>query len=693
LIVLLVVAVAGAYLNTFRVPLLLDDLITISGNPSIRRLSDIGTVLSPSRDTLSCGRPLLNLTFALNYAADGERVPGYHVLNLLIHAAAALLLFGIVRRTLALRSHPAPRADRVAWVVAALWALHPLATNAVTYVSQRAESLMGLCYLGAGYCLIRAATASARSTAWCVGAVLASAAGMATKEVMVTAPVLLLLFDRTFLATTWREVWRRRGLCHLGLAATWLLLAYLSVSTHLGSRVAGGTMGSLHNLLVESQVVMTYLGRAVWPGALVFDQGPSGWTIAGAWPWIAMLLLAATFGGACVAWWRGHSLAWCVVAWFILLAPTSSVVPIIGQPLAESRTYLPLIPMIAGIVVVADRLLGRYRLFIAVSVAIALGILTLNRNHVYRSADAIWTDTVLKCPGNERAHNALGVVFSLDSRKSAAAAEQFRLALVTKPDFPEAHNNLGRLLGRMPGREVEAASHFAAALQANPDYADAHTNFGVLLARIPGYQDAAEAHYRAALATNPGSIAAKNNLAKLLAAMPGREAEAISWFESALRDAPDSAVIHGNLGSVLMRLAGRETEAAEHLRESLRLDPNSAAIHSNYGLLLSRQSGRENEARAEFETALRLAPDLADAHSNLGMLLARHAGEEESALRQLETALRLNPKDANAHYHAGVVLKRTPGRTSEALAHLKAALQLQPNFAAAKAEVDSLTEH
>jgi len=146
----LILAALGAYWNSFNVPFLLDDALAIDDNLSIRHLGRIGDVLSPTTTAPTAARPLLNLSLALNFAGDDVSVRGYHVVNWLIHVCAGLALLGIVRRTLLLPSLR-PRYGEAALPLAAsaalLWTLHPLQTESVTYISQRAESLMGLFYL------------------------------------------------------------------------------------------------------------------------------------------------------------------------------------------------------------------------------------------------------------------------------------------------------------------------------------------------------------------------------------------------------------------------------------------------------------------------------------------------------------------------------------------------------------------
>jgi hypothetical protein len=219
-----------AYADSLRVPFLLDDAWNIVRNPSLRHLSQLGVILSPPGNLGVAGRPLYNLSFALNYAAGGPAVLGYHLVNLLIHLLAALTLFGVVRRTL---PRPMAAGTPVALAIAGLWLLHPVQTVAVTYISERSESLMGLCYLLTLYAFIRhAEPEAAHRRRWGWLAVFACLAGTATKEVMVSAPVLVLLYDRTFLAGTFSAALRRHTAVYAGLACSWILLACLMAGAH-----------------------------------------------------------------------------------------------------------------------------------------------------------------------------------------------------------------------------------------------------------------------------------------------------------------------------------------------------------------------------------------------------------------------------------------------------------------------------
>jgi hypothetical protein len=221
---LIVIAALVAFSPGFAGPFIFDDITSIVENPTIRHLWRIGPVLSPpyADGATVGGRPFLNFTFALNHAISGTNVWSYHALNLLIHAAAGLTLFGIVRRSLD-GTRLALHAIRIAGAVALLWTIHPVQTESVTYIVQRAESLNGFLYLLTLYAFIRA-TYSMQPHRWLALSVFSCLIGMATKEVMATAPLIVLLYDRCFVSGTFSRALRSRRGYYAALGATWLLL-------------------------------------------------------------------------------------------------------------------------------------------------------------------------------------------------------------------------------------------------------------------------------------------------------------------------------------------------------------------------------------------------------------------------------------------------------------------------------------
>jgi tetratricopeptide (TPR) repeat protein len=714
-----VLSVVAAYHDTFSVPFILDDHQMFAHNPTIRHL---GSALLPPPSSTAGGRPVFNLTFACNYALGGMNVWGYHAVNLLIHTLAALVLFGLVRRTLlrpafaGLRRAgppaPNPQAGQsfadAAWLamaVAVLWALHPLQTEAVTYISQRAESLMGLFYLLTLYCFVRGAEnqrtessgqkADTRvqiqeneiqkpsdfcpllSVLWLLASVCSCLLGALTKEVIVTAPVMVLLYDRTFVAGSFREAWRRRRGYYLGLACTWLLVGCLL--TGLGQRGAGFDQGisSWNYALTSCRTVVLYCKLAFWPHPLVFDYGTRIVTnaaeIAPYASVLALLLAGVAFalGSRPVI---GFGGAW----FFVILAPTSSVVPLAFQPMAEHRLYLSLASVITGGVLVLYGFLGRRSFPVFFVMAAGLGWLTVQRNRDYRSELSIWNDTVAKCPDNARAHSNLGTILLEAPRRLSAAVAQFETALKIDPKYAEAHNNLGDAFSMMPGRLPEAIVEDEIALRLQPNYATAHYNLGNALAQS-GRLSEAITQYETALLLNPGSVETYNNLGNAMLKLPGRQAEAVAQYRAALRIDPDSAETHNNLGNAMLEMPGQRSGAIAEYEAALRIAPDYAEAHNNLGRALINLPGRWSEAVGEFETALRLNPDYAEAHYNLGNAWIDSPGRLPDAIVEYQEALRINPALVAAHANLGTALLKVPGRLPEAIAQYEAALRIDPD--------------
>jgi tetratricopeptide (TPR) repeat protein len=704
---LLAAAVALAFGSSFSGAFQFDDIPALLENPTLRHLWPPWLPLLPPRGALTVsGRPLLNLSFALNYALSGYRPWSYHAFNLLIHLGAALALFGIVRRTLAARwSAERVQAFFPAFAAALLWAVHPLQTESVTYIVQRAECLAGLCYLLTLYGFIRAArigdrpewaeegSAGPREWSWGWGAfsLLACLAGVGVKEVMVTAPVTVFLYDRTFVAGGWASAWRRRRAYYLGLAATWIPLLGLVASTgwDRGS-TAGFHVGVswIHYWVTQGEAVARYLALSFWPHPLAFDYGPSGISAALAWALFAGLLAAlAVTAVGCL---RGRPWAFPAGAAFLVLSPTS-VVPGVLQFVAEHRMYLPLAAITTG-AVLAVRAVGGHltsrsaRRAAAVTLLIlaagGLSLATARRNLTYRSDLELWRDTIAKRPGSALAQaNVGGALLTRD--RTAEALPYCLEAVRLDPMKPTAHYNLG-LAYEGQKRFKEALREFEIAAWINPKLFYAQFRAGRVLDRL-GRPAEAEHYLRLALATQPDYGAAHGSLGVALSAL-GHSAEAIAEFEASLRLQPDQPEVEFDLGIALAR-AGRQEEAAAHYAAAVRLQPDYAEAQLNLGVTLA-ELGRFAAALPPLHAAVRLQPDSADAHGNLAAAL-EEVGQGTEAVAEYRRALALRPAFPAAHYNLGNALLRgrdLPGARAE----FAEALRLDPNFQPAREMLDRL---
>lgn len=645
---LIVLCALAAYHNSFSSPLLFDDKPAIIDNPTIRHLWPVWESFTPSAQKGSgvYGRPLINFSLALNYAIGGTNVRGYHVFNFVIHLLAGLTLFGLVRRTLCLprlQDRFGRDASPIAGVIALLWTIHPLLTESVSSVIQRTESLMGTLYLLTLYGFIRALEPSHR-TFWRIFTFVACLLGMLSKEVMVSAPLIALLYDRTFVTGSFGDAWRQRKNFYASLASTWLVLTWLVFNTH-GDR--GGTCGlngaatPWTYALTQCEAIIRYVRLSFWPYPLVFDYGSH--LVTRMTDVLAQgLALVALIGGTFFALWRRPPIGFLGACFFMILAPSSSIVPLVTQTMAEHRMYLPLAAIITLVVIGAYWWFGRRVIVGGFIVAIPLIMTTSLRNQDYATGFSIWADTVNKWPTCARAHNNLGGILIAAGRNEEALAH-FNDAIRLAPEMANAHFNRGIALLAL-NRKTEAIASFEDELRIKPEHPTAPFRLGSTLVEI------------------------------------GKPADALPHLETAAQLAPNDAATQYYLGDALAAL-DRPTDALAHYEQALRLQPDYAEAYCALADMLVRL-GKINEACSQYEKALSLNPTYADAHNNFGNALLQLDRPVE-AVAQYEKALQAEPSLVNAHCNLGIVLVELH-RLKEAAAHFRTALQLEPDNPSAK---------
>jgi Flp pilus assembly protein TadD len=582
----LLVAIGAVYGRSLDAPFIFDDVDGIENNESIFALwplvgtAEHGGALNPPSNLSSSGRPLVNLSLAVNYHWGGLRPFGYHAVNLAIHSFAALLLWAIVWRTLWL-PYFAGRFDASAgWLaltVALLWALHPLQTEAVVYVTQRSELLMALLYLSTLYASLRywsllslpseegrvvrklTAQHSTGRALWLTLAVLASLGGMASKEVMVTAPLMILFFDRAFVSGSLGVALRRSWPLYVGLACTWLLLLALNVGSPRGKSAGFGLGPPLISWwMTQSQVLLMYLKLVVWPWPLLIHYRlPYLETFSRAWVYVipVMTLVVVTL----ILLWRNHPVGYLLTWLFAILLPTS-VVPILTEIAAERRMYLPLASLVVLFAVGgyllaqevfkrsanAPRLLRFATVVPAAVLVIGFGLVSANRLRAYQDPTILWREVVQYQPQNALAHGNLGSLYAKSGRL-AEGIDALQKAVSLDPDDHTALSNLGQALTDA-GKFDEAIHKLSTAVTQQPDEPLALNNLGVALIHA------------------------------------GRFSEAIVPLERAVRARPWFAMAHNNLGGALAAL-GKTAEAIDQFRQALQLDPNLVMAQQNLAAL------------------------------------------------------------------------------------------------------------
>ncbi len=444
------------------------------------------------------GRPLVNFTLAINYALGGLQVEGYHWMNFAIHLLTTFTLFGFLRRTLQLpRFSETIRRDSL-WIagsIAALWSLHPLQTETVTYIVERSESLVSLFYLLTLDSFLRSQSSS-RSWIWLLISVFFCYCGMGSKEVMVSAPFIILLYDWIFIERKFPDLWRSRRFYYWGLLSSWILLAYLVVESQGRGNVVSlsGKISFWENLQTQAWAICHYLKLIFWPDPLIFDYGVTTVTsIEKVVP--SFFVILAIMGAIGKISWRYPQWGFWGI-WGVFLMTPSSIIPIQAETIVEHRVYLALAPVLLYVVIFGYRVGGKLVFPLFILVALALGFRTHLRNEDYRSLESIWKSTLLDAPLNSRAHsNYAGSLYS--QKKWDEAETHIKEAIRLDPQDPNAYLNYARLY-QAQGRLPEAESMCRKAIQINPLLSETKVALATLRL-LQGNVDEASSIYRQAI--------------------------------------------------------------------------------------------------------------------------------------------------------------------------------------------------
>ncbi|MCD6365049.1 MAG: tetratricopeptide repeat protein [Planctomycetes bacterium] len=674
-LVLLMAVGVGIYLNSLNGPFIYDDRFSIEKNDNIRHLWPLWKAMSAKVEYPVAGRPLVSLTLAINYAIGGLDVRGYHIFNIAVHVLAGLVLFGVVRRTLlteVLRRRFGQIAMPMALACALIWTVHPLLSECVNYITQRTESMMGLFYLLTMYCAIRA-DRGARRRWWFVGAVISCSLGMASKGVMVTAPLMVVLYDLTFGGRPIKRTLRRRMWLYAALACTWIILVLLMYPSRRPTTVGFGLgVSAMDYARGQCRVIVNYLRLAIWPHPLVLDYGHSlPVTTAEAAPYgiVVLVLLSATV----LAFFRRPAVGFAGAWFFLILGPTSSFVPIVTEVGADRRMYLPL----AGLVVlaaaggyvllswllmrppetskaselaerieVADRLARRVGVVLVLLIAVALAITTVRRNRDFRSQESIWRSAVKARPDNERAQCSLGAVLMVDGQYDEAI-ECFRRA-TRRNDYIKARYNLAQAFmkrGAASGRRSdldEAEKNYKIVLEAKSDHVKALFNLGRIY-KSEAKLDEAISLYRRAVKADPDAPEILYALGRALE-LKKQPVEAIKQYRKALRNKHDFANAHTRLGG-LLAMQGKIEEAMRHFREAIALNDTDPGTLAGAAWVLATYGDFSEIQKYEALRYAKRACELTKKprHRFLDALAAAYAraGQFPAAIKTAETALKI----------------------------------------------------
>jgi tetratricopeptide (TPR) repeat protein len=578
------------YANTLGSPFIFDSRNNIESNPHIR-ISEItlNNLADAAFKSNAHHRPLSNISFALNYYLHGYNVVGYHVVNILIHISSGFLLYLFVKSTF---STPAlkSRYDNYLWIsffTAAVWMVHPLQTQSVSYIVQRMNSLAAMFYVLSILLYVRFRLSERRRNKWWLlsGCILAGVLALASKQIAAVLPVFILVYEWYFFRDLDLKWLKKQIPLLIGcfLAVYVLGLFFLSgdpLNSILESyKVRDFTL--TQRILTQPRVVIFHLSQLLWPhpSRLNLDHDfPLSNSLTDPMTTIfSIIIIAALIGLAIVAARKQRLLSFCILWFFGNLVIESSIISL--EMVFEHRVYLPsMMFCLAVALAVCRRVKPVWLQLVVLCVLVALSSLwTYERNEVYSDRITFWQDCVSKSPGKARPYNNLGV----------AQAER--------------------------SRHEEAIQNYHKAIELDPRYQDPVENIGLSLAE-QGKMEESIAYFRKALEMDPKNYKTLNNLGASLIVLERRQ-EAIQSLSESLRLNPYHAQAHNNLGVALSQ-EGRLDEAIDHFSTAVQLDPEYVQALNSLGIILAEQ-GRYEEAIEHFSAALKVNPGSVKIRQNL----------------------------------------------------------------------------
>ena len=683
--------------------------------------------------------PLTTISHMLDCQVFGLQPWGHHLTNIMLHAAATILLFfALLRLTATGRSTNGTSSAGIdrpyshLWpsaFVAALFAIHPLRVESVAWVSERKDVLSGVFFMLTLLAYASYAREDRNRRRWYLSALSLFALGLMCKPTLVTLPFILLLLDYWPLARCQRSEVRSRWSIVRSLVVEkipfFVLSAASCVVTILIQRESVATIQGLtpYDRIANSIVsYVVYLGQTVYPAhlAVLYPYPKGNITVLEV---VLGLLLLATASTVFWLWRRTYPFLLIGWLWFLgMLIPMIGIVQVGSQSHADRYTYLPGIGLAMVVAYGATDLVRRWpagRVIVVTLGSISVLLLT-TRSYLqasyWQNGETLWQHTLSITSNNYIAHNDLANSFLqkgeladaiVEARRSLAiapnfaeahitlgnslfrsglreaAATEYQLALHYRPDFADVRTNLGSVLLQQ-GKVDEAIAEFQKALQAKPNFAELHSNLGNALLR-KGDVNAAIDHYRRAIELDSNFPQAHYNLGSALE-QKGQLDEALAHYQTAITLKPDYAEAEYRFGNALLQ-RHQIDDAIVHYQKSLAIRSDNAEAQYNLAKAFASQ-GKYDEAIKASQAAVRLRPNYAEAYNNLGCYLGA-IGKTDEALRQFNEALRVNPNSVDAHYNLGRLLAQL-GRRDEAVAQLTEAVRLKPEDSEAKHALSEL---
>ena len=661
---ILVTLVGLVYANTFLSAFHFDDIPSILEKPWIRGMDKI-----PQFIFSIFQRPLVILSFNINYAISEFEVWSYHLFNIVFHSIATLLVYCLGQKALGFLNDFSSqnKFSFSPFFAAIIFALHPLNTQSVTYISSRSSVLVTVFCLASLILFFEAfkiwKSTGQKGWSYLTGSASCFLLGGFSKETIVTVPALLFLFHFYFISRDTLKTW-------FATYAKWIFLLAIPLLAFVGYKQfsAGGLLSasSAHwtpatwFLTQTSVVPFEYFRKMLFPFNMNIDidfPAVSDWLQPANWGGMIALGLylfiwvristrvsdTCEVGRRCI----GFGMAWMLIT----LLPTSSFIPLLDVAV-EHRTYLP---MVGFVFVMAGGLIGvqswcsplsfPFKKLInacALLILLCFSMGVMVRNADWKDEVTLWSDANKKSPNLVRPYNNVGEAYDKLGKYDEAIAE-FEGALKINPNYFFGLNNLGNIYGKQR-KLPQAISYFERALKQKPDYSPAHYNLARAF-HLGGKREQAAESYRKAIKYNPYFEQAFYNLAYLAMELSLFD-EAIENFNKFLVMQPNHSKAHFGLGNGLM-MKGKLDLALGEYRKSAQLDPTFAFPYLNIANI-QMQTKNIPAAIENFEKALNINPAMPAAHLSLGMIYHQFMRNKEKTLEHLKESLRLAPSQPRA---------------------------------------------
>jgi len=647
------------YSNTFYSPFHLDDNASIVANPSIKNISNLKAIW-----TFYPPRFITHLSIALNYHLSQLKVVSYHLFNLTIHLSSAVLVWWLMLLTLWTPRMKdqliAKDAKVIAFFAGLIFVTHPVQTQGVTYIIQRAASLATFFYLLSISLYVQSRRledqkqGSVISRLFYSGSLIAAVLAMFTKEMAITLPLTVLLYETCFLKIDKKL---KKKFFIIFFMTIWIipLTVIMTKSIYVrGLQIVSATVPTdispWEYLFTQFRVIVTYLRLLFIPINQNVDYDyPIAKSLLELPVLSSFILLILIFIIAIRIYSKYRLMSFGILWFFLTLLVESSIIPI-KDVIFEHRLYLPMVGfsffLVSFIYYLFQKRTMKSTVIVLLIITICYAFLSYRRNLIWQNEFALWDDAVHKSPKKARPYNNRGVAYGKLGRSSQAIADYNR-AIAINPNYVEAYYNRGNEYDEQ-GNFTQAIADYTKAIEINPNYLEAYLNRGMVYGKLGSFSQSI-AEYNKAIDINPNFAEAYYNRG-IIYDKQRNLTKAIGEYTKAIAINPDYLEPHINRGIAYSR-EGNFTQALANFTQAIIINPNFAEAYYNRGLAYDKQ-GNFTQAMTDYMKAIAINSNYAKAYNNLGVIYSKE-GNLSEALANFSKAIATNPNFAEAYNNRG----------------------------------------